>query len=358
MKTKILTPLFAFSALAILLTGCAEGLAPGSWPGIAVDETTAYVAAGAQFYAVDLVEHEDIWRFPDTSGQTKAYYAAPVLTGDGQLIVSGYDYILYSLEPESGRINWQFEEGRDRYIGSVLVADDMIYAPNADYNLYALNLDGERQWKFEAGQSLWSAPVIEGRTIFFGSLDRNVYALEADSGSLVWQTPLTAAILCSPASAEGLPLFVAAFDGALYALDKRDGSVLWQSSFAGRLWSSPVLFDGVLYIGDDSGALAALDAATGDEIWSTDTGSPILGSPLVTPEAVYFNTEAGDLYAYSLAGEELWQEDVVRAEKTYLYGTPVLAGGEILLAPVGGENVLLAFDQAGNDAWEFIPEKK
>jgi len=43
----------------------------------------------------------------------------------------------------------------------------MIYAPNADYNLYALDLKGQLQWTFEADQSIWGAPVSDGTNNLF-----------------------------------------------------------------------------------------------------------------------------------------------------------------------------------------------
>ena len=65
-----------------------------------------------------------------------------MLTPDGQLIVGGFDKKLYSLNPQTGQSNWQFTDAHDRFFGGVLVVNNMIYAPNADYNLYALNLKG------------------------------------------------------------------------------------------------------------------------------------------------------------------------------------------------------------------------
>jgi eukaryotic-like serine/threonine-protein kinase len=362
MKNKLF-PLFGLLlAGSLLLSGCAQGLMPASWPGIGLDDkaapSVAYVAAGASVYAVDLSDGSEIWNFPVKAQPTKPFFATPMLTSDGQLIVAGYDYGLYSLDPSDGSINWKFSGARDRYIGSVLVSGDMIYAPNADYKLYALNLEGELQWSFEAEQSFWSPPVADGKTLFIGSLDRKLYALDASSGEKVWQKDLGAAILCSPVTGTDLPLFVAAFDGSLLALDKSTGDILWQESYDGRLWSTPALQDGLLYFGDDLGVIRAVDASNGSLVWSDDIGSAILGSLLATPEGLYFGTEAGDLYAYGLDGKKLWNDGLnVDSDAIKLYGTPVLAGANILLAPVVAVNFLIAYDQSGDDVWSFKPAK-
>jgi outer membrane protein assembly factor BamB len=318
-----------------------------------------FVAAGASVYAVNLADQTQVWSFPEKPNQAKPFFASPVLTADGQLIVGGYDYKLYSLDPENGSINWEYTGARDRYIGSVLVAGDMIYAPNADYKLYALNLEGDFQWSFKAEQSFWSAPVAEGNVLYVGSLDRKLYALDARTGEKIWEKDLGASILGSPVTGTDLPLFVAAFDGTVFALEKSDGSILWQKTFTGRIWSSPVYQDGTLYFGDDAGVLHVVKAEDGSELWSENVNSAILGSPLVTAQGIYFGTESGDLFAYGLDGNKLW-DDGLNADKITinLYGTPVLSGDVILIAPVGGTNILIAYDQTGKDVWSFTTEKK
>ncbi len=147
MKTKYLVLIGLLLALAVVLSGCATGLTASGWPGMTADANNAYIAGGPYVYAVNLQTGAQVWRFPDKAS-ANPFDATPVLTSDGQLIVGGYDKKLYSLNPQTGQSTWQFTDARDRWIGGVLVVNNMIYAPNADYNLYALNLHGELQWTF------------------------------------------------------------------------------------------------------------------------------------------------------------------------------------------------------------------
>jgi eukaryotic-like serine/threonine-protein kinase len=362
MKNKMFPIIGILLLGGLLLSGCAQGLMPASWPGITTDGQTspavAYVAAGASLYAVDIADNSQKWSFPAKPNVSKPFYATPVLTGDNQLIVGGYDYKLYSLDPDDGSIRWEFNGAKDRYIGSVLVTADRIYAPNADYKLYALDLKGNLQWSFAAEQSFWSAPVADGNSLYIGSLDRKLYALDAETGDKRWEKDLGAAILCSPVTATDLPLFVATFGGKLVALDKSNGSILWEKGYEGRIWSSPVFLDGILYFGDEAGMFYAVNASDGDVVWEENLKSAILGSPLVTKAGIFFGTEAGDLYAYGLDGKKMW-DDSLNADKVTinLYGTPILAGDVILIAPVGGTDILIAYDQTGKDVWSFAPKK-
>ncbi len=44
------------------------------------------------------------------------------------------------------------------------------------------------KWKFPTGNRIVASPVIEGRTIFFGSDDGNVYAVDSETGRQIWKT--------------------------------------------------------------------------------------------------------------------------------------------------------------------------
>jgi outer membrane protein assembly factor BamB len=166
MKTKLILPIAALIALSLFLGGCATGMTPSSWNGMTADADYVYVSGGTNVYAVNLETHAEAWRFPVKA----TVFSAPVLTADGQLLVGGYDHVLYSLDPADGSENWRFDQARDRYIGSPLVANEMIYAPNADYTLYAVDLDGDPLWSFKADQSLWGTPVTDGEFVYFGTL--------------------------------------------------------------------------------------------------------------------------------------------------------------------------------------------
>ena len=354
MKVKIILILISALAMGVLLSGCATGLTPSSWPGVVSDGKVAYVASATAVYAVDMQNGNELWRFPAKADAKKTFFAAPVLTPDGQLIVGGYDHVLYSLDPQNGNIKWQYSEARDRWIGSVLVANDLIYAPNADYNLYAFNLSGAFQWKFAAHEAIWSAPITDGQRVYFGAFDRTVYALDAHSGQLAWKKPLEDAVLSSPVLTSDGKLYIATFGGNVFALDTASGNQIWQFSTGNFVWSSPVVKDGQLYIGDSSGTFYALDAATGRQVWRQQPNSPIFGTPLATSDHILFGSEAGDLYALDAKGQNAWKVSI----NGKLYGAPVAAGDLILVAPVEGQSLLIALDQAGVQKWSFTPAKK
>ena len=129
---------FLLILTAVLLSGCSGGALATSWPGLLVDQNTGYLADNAFVYAVNLENGSLKWKYPaDKAEKGKFFYAPPVMTEDGQLIVGGYDHVLYSLDKNTGAVLWTFPTAggtgaKDRYIASPLVTAQGIFAPNAD----------------------------------------------------------------------------------------------------------------------------------------------------------------------------------------------------------------------------------
>lgn len=107
------------------------------------------------------------------------------------------------------------------------------------------------RWQYSAEVDI-SSPAVANGVVYVGSIDGNVYALNARTGALVWQYPTGGYIQSSPAVANGV-VYVGSEDGNLYALNASTGALLWQD-FAGGS-SSPAVANGLLYFASDFGNL-------------------------------------------------------------------------------------------------------
>jgi outer membrane protein assembly factor BamB len=354
-KYLVLTGLLLF--LALVLSGCATGMSASGWPGMTADAKNAYIAGGSYVYAVNLQTGAQVWRFPDKASPANPFEATPALTSDGQLIVGGYDKKLYSLNPQTGQSIWQFTDARDRWIGGALVTDTMIYAPNADYRLYAFNLQGKLQWSFEADQSIWGKPVSDGSNVYFGSLGRKVYAVNARTGRQVWMGKVDGAVLGSPVLGTDNTLYIGSYGGTIYGFNTADGSAreLTTSSKTNSnwIWSGPALGGNTLYYGDGNGSLYACPVSGTDQPWNQSLNGAITSTPLVNADKIVVGTEAGNVYFIDRTVKNLIPVSV----SGKVYSSPVAAGDLILIAPTGGDATLVAFDQNGVVKWSFIPAK-
>jgi len=352
MKRLTLLSLTLFGA--ILLSACSSANSI-SWAGLTADANNVYLATGQNVYAVRLSDGSKVWDYSASGGQI--FYSDPVLTPDGQLLVgsAGNDHGLVSLDPATGKEKWpaRFTNAADRWIAPPLVFNNVIYAPNNDGTLYALNLaTGEKQWSLPISKSLWGAPVTDGKLIFLTSLDHFLYAVDPGSQKIIWKIDLGglsagAAVL----NADGTTLYVGSFASKVFAVNAADGSIRWTANTNASVWGSPVLSGSSLYAADVNGQVYSLGSTDGKNAWPiVQPDGPITASPLVRADgSVVVATESGSIYAFDQTGKPIWNANIGGK----IYTSLVASGDTMLVAPYGTETLLAAVNKDGTILWKF-----
>ncbi len=355
MKNSKIYSLSVMLLLSLFLSACGSAVGASSWPGITVDEEsqTVYVAYNQHVYSLNAETGRESWRFPAEADNGQTFFAAPVISGEDELLVGGYDKILYSLNPQNnGRINWQFDTAGDRYIGSPLATDAGIFAPNAEGTLYGLSSRGQKSWSFESSDALWASPSSDGDLLFLPSIDHNLYALSLQNGNVSWQQDLGGGIVGSPGIREDGRLFVGTFGSEVIALNSSNGVIQWRTNTEAWVWGAPSYSDGLIFAADIEGNVYAFDAENGRELWLVSADGAITGSPLVANDHVYVSTENGQVMSIGVDGVIQWSLIV----EGQAFSSPSLAGDLILIGLVEGEAVVIALDSNGNTVWSFVPQ--
>ena len=191
--------------------------------------------------------------------------STPAIGSDGTIYIGSGDRKVYALEGKTGAKKWEFETGSwtgrfNTYYGGVssspaIGADGTIYVGSNDKKVYALDgKTGAKKWEFKSGHAVQTSPAIglDG-TIYIGSDDYKLYALDGKTGAKRWEfTYKTGDDLhkSSPAiGSDGTVYFRRG--GGFFALDGTTGNIKWEVRSAGKD-SSPVIGpNGTLYIGLD-----------------------------------------------------------------------------------------------------------
>jgi outer membrane protein assembly factor BamB len=317
MKKSRITFLITLAFLAVLLTAC-SGAASESWPGVAVDGDTVYLSYATQIYQLNLASGAEQWRFPAEADNKINYYAPVALSDDNQqLLVGSYNHVFYSIPSGGAQASWSFSEAEDRYIAKALVLGDQVFAGSADGNLYAMGLDGSTRWKFTAGHAIWGAPATDGKALYVASMDHHIYALNPQSGELIWPSDdLGGQLVAQPALSPTGILYIGAFgsktktdnperSSKLVAVDSSNGQVLWSKPTNGWVWATPLLNEDVLYFGDTEGYIYGFNAVDGTLLWSRqlDTGAnrAIIGAPV--PQEIVCTLARGRPLIYCKSSE-------------------------------------------------------
>ena len=355
-KRLVLIPLLVLGAL--ILSACSgRRTISNNWHGLAADAERAYVASGSFVYAVDLKTGAEVWRYPAETDSKLLFYADPVLTADGQLLIgsAGSSHPFVSLNPKTGKENWAeaYTKAAGAWIASPLVVNDTIYAPNTDGFLYILDLEGkEAASPIEIGGALWSAPVSDGKMIYIASLDHHLHVVDPASGSSTAAIDLGGAVPSSPTvGTDGV--YAGSFASAIEFIHS-DGSHDVIAKTKNWIWGSPVLDGDTLYYTDLGGKVFSYNTADGSQNWEAAQTDAIVAGLLVTPDQIYVVTEAGNFSALDHDGKNIWQ----KAVGAKVYTTPVISGDLILIAPYQAAFTLAAYDAEGKQVWTFTPAAK
>lgn len=250
-----------------------------------------------------------------------------------------------------------YEIGGDTQFGSpVAVAQDVLLA-DGEQILYALDAtDGKERWRFNLPGSFLS-PAVAGDRLFVraeAGEDGFIFALSLDAGAKLWQYRFPAVgssydnvggHVTSPLVVEKQVLVGAA--RSLYALDVETGAVVWEYALQSPVASSVAVTDGLVYVSDFT-HLYALSVADGSEKWrfEFDTVS-LFFAPVVLAEQVII-TSFDTVYSLGRStGELLWAKQLPGLEII-----PAGAYGEQIY--VKSTNVLVALNNTdGAELWRY-----
>lgn len=304
----------------------------------AVVDGVAYVGStDCNLYAIDVISGVQKWKF-----ETKGWVVSSPAVTAGTVYFESYDSNFYAVDATTGQLKWKFATGGERHY----TATHMHYLQPAAEAM-------PDPWDFYL-----SSPSVWNGTVYFGSGDKNVYALDAKSGTLQWKFPTGDVVHSSPAIADGV-LYIGGWDTYLYALDASSGKEKWRfktgddpdaHNHVGNQ-SSPAVVDGVVYFGSRDAYAYAVEAATGKQIWKFSTeGSWVNNSPVVHEGTVYFGTSVpGIMHAVDAkTGKVIFDASA----GSPVFASMALANGTLYLGNFGGK--LTAIDlQTQKPAWVF-----
>ncbi len=368
-KKKLLTILI-ISMAALLISSCTRTGAASSWPGYSVEGETGYLSYAAQTYAINLVNGSLEWKFPSEADRGRQAYSAP-LVENGLAVFGDYNGVLVAVDAENGTKKWEFTGADDRYIASAGLGGQMIYAPNSDGTIYALDEEGNLAWKFVTGGPNWSQPVSDDEFVYIASMNHNIYAFSQDfeksllelakDGSktlrtdAAWSTDLGMAIVADPVLEDGV-LYTATIEGAVYALDAATGAVMWSFKDAGNLgavWGAPVVDGDVVFVADIDGNVYTIEKESGKQNWPSafSAGGRIVGSGALTDDGVVFATDEGKVFLINREKEP----KTLSSFENPINSSIEVYDGNILIAPASEEGLLTAIGTEGFEIWSFIP---
>jgi outer membrane protein assembly factor BamB len=381
----VMIKLIAFVVFAsVVCLACSNNNPASSYAGFHADEAHTGIYQEKTFKDFDSLQ----WIFK-SSGKI---FSSPIIV-NGVAYVGSEDSNLYAINTSDGTLKWKLHTNGG-VSSSPAVYKDVVYCCSYDGYCYAADAtNGKLIWKFKTGgekkvgaYGLWtmkpadmymedlfdfflSSPIVDvnnnDATVYFGSSDGNLYALNAATGSLKWKFKTDGIIHTSPGIYNGI-VYVGSWDTYVYAIDAQTRKEKWKFKTQDQpmyhllegIQASPAVYDSAVYIGARDGYFYALNANNGALLWKYSAdNSWIVTTAAIQNGTVYFGTS--DSYLFLALDAKTGKEKYRMKANGYVYSSPAIAGSTAWFGDFSGKLYALDLNTDGKVWKEFYtPERK
>jgi outer membrane protein assembly factor BamB len=243
-----------------------------AWPPL-VHDGVVYLAASDELHALDAATGNHRWRIDLGRGAM-----APMAMTTNALIVLVAPDEVWAFKPSDGGRLWVQPLGGRSGRVSMAVDATGIYVGLVDRLIRVTPETGAIRWDVMLPGQLAITAVARDR-IFAGSTTNEIYALDPDSGRLIWKFPRFGGDVVGITATKD-HVFVVSLDNVLRGLNRGNGNQIWKRVLTFRPVGSPQVFDGIVAV---SGAesVASFNSKTGMPIGTFESPNLLQGPLLV-----------------------------------------------------------------------------
>lgn len=264
------------------------------------------------FYALEKETGREIWVIPLKGGVG----SSPILVND-MVCFGTEDGIFQCLGQDDGIVKWEFTPAQRNLnanecgncalkLNNPAFDGDTIYVGSHDHNLYALDArNGQLLWSFPANGYVFNAPALRNGILYVGSQDGNIYVLDTKSGRETHHYSIPSRNEAGKESGVyGTPIVdtgtIYAINGTLTAVDLETGAIKWQvlgsSIYEDQIMGNLILFGNIIIV-STTGKIYGVDKFSGNIKWKySRIKGGIYFTPTLYEETIYFGDSNGYLY--------------------------------------------------------------
>ena len=301
-----------------------------------------------------------IWSFkPDSDPELGGVFGPPAIGTErvyvGFSTLDGKMGVLYALNKNRNRQNlanlepgeWQAEVAGKIVGGPVLAPDQGLVIVGTDagilygYDIASAGPSPRLQFQYpltgDNMGAIWSTPLVRGSTAYFGSLDRNVYAVSLDTGTPIggWPYATAGGVVTRPLLVDNL-LVVGSFDRNLYGIETSSGAGRVLVSADKWFWGGAATDGSNIFVSSLNGQVFILDR-DGNKLRELVVPGPVVAQPTTISSGgrtwIVMANEDGALHLVS-ESEDI--TDVLTLEGSRIKAPLVSVGRELFLSKEDG----------------------
>jgi outer membrane protein assembly factor BamB len=184
--------------------------------------------------------------------------------------------------------------------------------------------------------------VKVGSAIYVANIRGDVFAVDAETGGLIWRNRIKEVAEKSTQLSGGVGahsdlILLGDERGRMYALSRNTGEKKWMTELSAPIMSQPVGARNTIVARTADGKMHARASLDGRELWTYTSTLPLLtlrgyGTPLIVSDAVIAGWDDGHIIAMTLkSGEELWRYRLARPEGDSVVERLVDVDGDVIL---------------------------
>ncbi len=221
-------------------------------------------------HAIDRATGEKRWIFA-----TGAEIAGCVAQFGENLLLASHDSNLYCLTTD-GKEVWKFATN-DRINCSPGISDTFTFVAGCDEHLRVIDLKEGKEFRdMPLDSPLIGSPAVVGDLLYVGTHTGQIVCANWRKGEFLWKydAPRKQPFHASAAVTDAL-VIVGGHDKNVHAVDRETGKAKWMFPTRARVESSGAVVDERVFIGSGDGNLYGISLTTGLEVWKFNAGKGI-----------------------------------------------------------------------------------
>lgn len=285
---------------------------PALLPSFTIYEDRLFFTQGGILYCLNSTSGHEIWGVPpEPVVLGRRLSDSPVVDGSKVFVTTREEEhreYLFAFDIINGETLWSNHINRSVSIPTT--TDETVLVNVYDYKKHLAYTEcfnkenGEQIWSHSFGEIkalinyFVSPPSLADNKVFIG-FGSSVYALNQETGNLLWSYTTQGNVTTTPAIAYG-KIFFASTDGHFYSLDQTTGEFLWRYPIIHRVWF-PI---GWIAIADhkafvttgNPAVLYCLNETNGELLWFEDMGHWVRG--ICVANGNLFASSSGHIYIF------------------------------------------------------------
>jgi outer membrane protein assembly factor BamB len=313
------------------------------------------------------------------SGREHAGPRSSPTIADGKVVTLGVRGTLSCLDAATGKVLWRKDDFHDWPLfftsSSPIVVDGLCIAQlggmkNGGIVAYDL-ATGEQKWKWSGDGPAYASPevaTVDGAKLIVAETERQIVALTATDGKLVWETPFRAERMAYNAATPIVDGQTIVFSGSGRGTkavkiekegDRFVGKDLWTNKQTAVQFNTPVLKDGKLYGLSQRNELFCINEQDGKTAWTAPAPQASggggqagrggrggrmgrgggYGSIIDAGSVLLALTPASELVVFRPSDKQFDEIAKIKVAPTPTYAYPVVSGNKIVVKDL--ESVIL-----------------